>query len=116
MAKATVIMRAELKTGVDRQEFENFQTNELAPQWEKAPGLLKASLLRCEKGEKKGSYLVINTYESMEKYDQAWPSWGEAGPSIQKWIATHQALWDKAFSFVDLYPLSDDIPVYVEID
>ena len=115
MSKAVIVMIAELKPEANREEFESFCVNEFNPQWEELPGMLEASLFRCEKGEKKGTYLAINTYESLEKFDQAWPSWGEAGQVVEEWIAAHQALWDKLFTFVDVHALSDDDPVYVEV-
>jgi hypothetical protein len=103
MSKVKTFGIYELKPEANREEFESFCVNEFLPQWEELPGLLQSSLFRCERG-------------GLEKHAQAWPSWGEAGQVIEQWIAAHQALWDKLFTFVDdAYPLSEDDPVYVEV-
>ena len=115
MSKVVTFIISELKPEANREEWESFGVNEFNPQWEDAPGLLQASLFRCEKGEKKGTYLGISTWESLEKHAQAWPSWGEAGQVVEQWIAAHQALWDKLWTFIDMHPLSEDDPVYVEV-
>ncbi len=115
MSKVVTFGIYELKPEANREEYESFCVNEFLPQWEEVPGMLQTSLFRCERGEKKGTYLGISTYESLEKHAQAWTSWGEAGQVVEEWIAAHQALWDKVFTFVDAYPLSEDDPVYVEV-
>ena len=115
MSKALIFSISVLKPEANREEWESFCVNEFLPQWEELPGMLQASLFRCERGEKKGTYLAINTYESLEKRDQAWPSRGETGQVVEQWIAAHQALWDKFLTFVDVRSLEDGA-VYVEVD
>jgi len=116
MSKVITFGISELKPEANREEFESFCVNEFIPQYETFPGVLQTSgLFRCERGEKKGTYLSFSIYESLEKHAEAWPSWGEAGQVVEEWIAAHQAVWDKLFTFVDVHPLSEDDPFYVEV-
>ena len=78
MAKFRAIHTIELKFSVDKEEFEEFMTEEFLPEKLKLPGCLDAQLLRGYKGSLPGvaparvDYAWISLWESVEANNKVW--------------------------------------------
>jgi hypothetical protein len=98
MAKVYSLHMIALKAGASGSDFERFFREEI----KRLPGPsgLTMRLLRGDRGDREGKYLVMFEFESVERRDQLFPEagpaarqmsgevmqWmGSAGPSLAKW-------------------------------
>jgi hypothetical protein len=98
MAKVYSLHMVALKAGASGAEFERFFHEELEPG--PTPDGLRLRLLKGDRGDREGRYLVMFEVESVERRDQLFPEagpaarqasgevmqWmGGAGPTLAKW-------------------------------
>ena len=86
MTKVFALHEVELRPGVSAEEFETFFATEIGsgpiyPGW-------WAQLLKADRGQRAGKYLVIFEIESVEVRDRYFPTAGER--SEEAWQFTHQ--------------------------
>ena len=83
MAKFRAIHTVDLKSNVDKEDFEKFMLTEFIPETLKLPGCLNVQLLKGYKGDKPGvataksDYAWISLWESVEANDRVWSEGGE---------------------------------------
>lgn len=83
MPKFRAIHTIELKHDVDKNEFEQFMTEEFLPQTRKLTGCLDAQLLKGYKGNMPGvaqskvDYSWITLWESVEANNKVWSKGGK---------------------------------------
>ena len=83
MAKFRAIHTIELKSDTDRQEFEQFMTEEFLPATVALPGCLQAQFLKGYKGnlpgvaQSQGDYAWISLWEGVEANNAVWSRDGE---------------------------------------
>ena len=83
MAKVVGIHHLELQPGVNAEDFERFVAEEVYPAT--AQQDLTLSVLKGERGERVGKYLLMFEIESVAARDRYWPASGEpseAGQSL----------------------------------
>jgi len=83
MAKVFGIHHLELQPGIKAEDFEQFVAEEVYPAT--AHQNLTLSVLKGERGERVGKYLLTFEFESVAARDQYWPASGEpseAGQSL----------------------------------
>ena len=102
MAKVYGLHALELKPGVDAQEFERFFIEELLPRTTIPGGV--DSLLRGDRGERNGRYLLLTEIESPQRRDQLFPLNQGLSDEIQRMMGEASATWDKLNSFVVAFP------------
>jgi hypothetical protein len=92
MGRIFGLHRIELRPGVDAAEFERFATRSLA-ETPTLPGW-RFALLKGDRGEQEGKYLVLAEVESIEARDRASPAGGltEEG---EQWFATATPLLEQ---------------------
>jgi hypothetical protein len=102
MAKVLEIHTFDLKPGTDEKIFEEFVMRDLFPIYRKVPGQ-DVHLLKGDRGERAGKYLMLVEVESVERRDQINPPEGQdAYPEeIQALVGNVDATWDRFFSFVE---------------
>jgi len=73
MAKKVLgIRELDLNSGVSAEEFEQFITQVL-PQLPKGSGL-KQYILKADRGDRNGKYLMVTEMDSVETRDRYWPN------------------------------------------
>jgi hypothetical protein len=77
----------ELQPGVEPDEYERFFAEELAPS-PMVPGL-KVHLLKGDRGERGGKYLVLLEIESLEARDRYFPRPGEESEEFTRFFEQH---------------------------
>jgi hypothetical protein len=102
MAKVYGLHALELKPGVDAQAFERFVLEEFLP-LTTVPGQV-SSLLKGDRGDRAGHYLLLGEIESPQRRDELFPSTQELSDEIQQMIAKTSATWDKLNTFVVAFP------------
>jgi hypothetical protein len=102
MAKVYGPHALELKPGVDAQEFERFFIEEFIPHIT-YPGQV-ASLLRGDRGERNGRYLLLTEIESPQRRDQLFPLNQGVSDEVQRKMQEASTTWDKLNSFVVAFP------------
>lgn len=102
MAKVSEMHTFELKPLVDEKTFEEFVLKELCPIYRRVPGQA-AQLLKGDRGERAGKYLILVEVESVERRDQIYPPGAEDGypEEIQALLGNVEAVWDRFFTFVE---------------
>jgi hypothetical protein len=103
MAKVLGMHTIELKPGCDPKEFEEFMMTEALPTYGKVPGQT-GRLLKGDRGERAGKYLLIVELESPERRDHIYPSEGGVAEDVQQLMGDIQPLLDKVYSFVEYFP------------
>ena len=96
MTKVFALHEIELRPGVSAEEFETFFTTEIGfepiyPGW-------WAQLLKANRGERVGKYLVMFEIESLAVRDRYFPSAGERSEEAQQFTQQHPeiaALFEK---------------------
>jgi hypothetical protein len=98
MAKVYGLHTIQLKPGVDAAEFERFCIEEALPAYNRIPGNV-SHLIKGDRGEQVGQYLVLHEVESVERRDALFPG-GELSEEVQRLIAETAAVWEKLDTFV----------------
>src|SRR4051812_23316702 len=102
MAKVYGLHALELKPGVNAQEFERFFIEEFIPRTT-VPGQV-GSLLKGDRGERDGGYLLLTEIESSQRRDQLFPLNQGLSDEVQRMMQEASATWDKLNSFVVAFP------------
>ncbi len=106
MAKVFGLHTLELKTGVDEKEFEAFITQEVTPLYQRVPGQI-AYLMKGDRGERSGKYLIVIELESPQTRDQIYPSKGDSwglSEEAEHVLADTEPIWEKLSTFVVDFP------------
>lgn len=103
MAKVLGMHRVDLKPGVNEQEFERFMKTDVLPVYRKVPGQT-VHLLKGDRGERAGEYLLLIELESAERRDQIYPSEGGIAEDVQQLVGNIDPLWEKLSTFVAEFP------------
>jgi hypothetical protein len=116
MAKVLGMHTVELKPGCDPNEFEQFIVGEVIPVYQKVPGQI-VHLLKGDRGERAGKYLVLIELESAERRDHIYPpaddGWGVAD-DVQQLVGDIAPLLEKMSGFVEQFP-DDKFTDYVMV-
>jgi hypothetical protein len=90
MSKVYSLHMIALKAGASGPDFERFFHEGIEPV--PGPGRLTMRLLRGDRGDREGKYLLMFEFESVERQDQIFP---EAGPAarqvsgeVMQWMGT----------------------------
>ena len=98
MAKVFGIHHLELKPGADAAEFERIVRDELNT-LSRLPGW-QFSIVKGERGENVGKYVLIFEIESLEVRNRDSPSDGTFSPEFQKYLDTIAPTFDKFSSYL----------------
>ena len=79
MPKVYGLREIELRRGVDEAEFERFVTEEWYPAWRWPGAGMRLRILRGDRGNRAGKYLLLLEFDSVEARDRCFPPPG--GPS-----------------------------------
>jgi len=95
MAKAFGIHPIEMHPGVKGEDFERFFREQAAsapmfPGW-------SWRLLKGDKGERAGQYMVLFEMESVEARDRFAPPSGETSQETEQFMEAHKAIWNPIF-------------------
>ena len=93
MAKVYGLHQIQLRSGMKAEDFEKFVTEEWYPLPQ--PEGVSNYLLKGVKGRDEGKYLFMVEIESVERYEQLYPS-----EEVRQWQETHAAVWDKAGTMI----------------
>ena len=116
MAKVLGMHAIELKPGCDPNEFEQFIVNEVIPVYQKVPGQI-VHLLKGDRGERAGQYMVHIELESAERRDHVYPPAGEGwgvAEDVQQLVGNIDPLWEKLYTYVEQFP-DDKFTDYVMV-
>lgn len=106
MAKVLGMHTLELKPGCDANEFEQFVIEEVVPVYRKVPGQT-VHLLKGDRGERAGKYLLLIELESVERRDHIYPlveeGWGIA-EDVQQLVGNIDPLLQRMYSYVEQFP------------
>ena len=106
MSKVLGMHAVELKPGVDEREFEDFICNQVIPIYHKVPGQI-VHLLKGDRGDRAGKYLVLIELESVERRDHIYPpadeGWGVA-EDVQQLVGNVAPLFEKFSTYVEKFP------------
>jgi hypothetical protein len=94
MAKVIGIHEVELRPGAQAADLERFITEEFIPASQRVPGM-QVSLLKADRGERVGKYVMLMEIESVETRDRYFPSSGEPSEAFQRAMPTAGALMEK---------------------
>ncbi len=111
MARVHAHHKVGLKPGVDLAEFERFAVEEVGPALEQMPGI-SYRLLRGEKGDRKGRYMELLEFDSVERLRSYFPEDKPDGSEeFQRHFEEHMApLMEKWNTFA----LSETDPTYTD--
>ena len=112
MAKVFGMHMIALHPGVKAEDFEKFVVEEVYPAFETLSGT-KVYLLKGDRGDREGRYLVMTEFSSVEARDQQYPSPGELSAEIQQIFVTQAAMLEKWNSFAT--PFNVIYTDYVEV-
>jgi len=93
MAKVFGMHMITLRPGVKEEDFEKFVTEEMYP----LPTFegVKNYLLKGDRGDREGKYLVMSEFESVEARDRMVPSPDQPSEEAQKFQEAHAAEFEK---------------------
>ncbi len=115
MPKQYALHMLELRPGVTVEDFEMFVKDEW-PLYTPYPGW-KTRILKGERGDREGNYLVLNETESVEARDRIFPRIGEKSEYGKQFDEAHPEstkTFEKLIALVDTHVLP--YTSYVEID
>ena len=98
MAKVFGMHMIALKPGVKAEDFERFVVEKVYPVYEALP-FVDTYLLKGDRGDREGKYLVMFEFASVEARDQAFPSSGEMSEEMLKFVEALAALAEKWETF-----------------
>ena len=87
MPKLFGLHEIELQPGVESDEYERFFAEEVAPKFE-LPGW-NTHLLKGDRGERAGKYLVLLEIDSLEARDRYFPRPGEESEEFTQFFEQH---------------------------
>ncbi|MGD8464145.1 MAG: hypothetical protein PVI09_09790 [Anaerolineae bacterium] len=93
MSKVFGMHMIALKPGVKAEDFERFVTEEVYPL--PSPEGSESYLLRGDRGDREGKYLVMYEFESVEARDRFFPSPGEMSKEAQQVFEPWAAAMEK---------------------
>jgi hypothetical protein len=87
MARAYSVRELELKPGVTDEEFERF----LRDEWARVQPFrgLRALVLKGERGQRTGKYLLVYEWESVERWLETYPSVRETSEEMRQFGAAN---------------------------
>ena len=112
MAKVFGMHMIALHPGVKAEDFEKFVVAEMYPIFEASLDM-KVYLLRGDRGDREGRYLVMTEFSSVEARDRQYPAPGEMSKEIQQIFAAQAALLEKWNSFAT--PFNVIYTDYIEV-
>ncbi len=100
MSKVFGMHMIALKPGVKAEDFEKFVTKEIYP----LPSLAGtgAYLLKGDRGDREGKYLMMTEFESVEVRDRYFPAPGEMSKEAQQVYASFAVAMEKWATFATL--------------
>jgi hypothetical protein len=84
-----------LRPGVKAEDFEKFVIEEVYP----LPWLSEVYLLKGDRGDREGKYLVMYEFESVEARDRLFPSPGEMSEEAQQSFESLAPIFEKWATF-----------------
>ena len=104
MARVIAIREVMLKPGVSEQDFERFVAEEFYPVWRQLPPEFQVSVLKGDRGDRVGGYIIVDEFESVETRNRLFPGPGKAmSEEVQRWLETygeaHRAVVEKWGSY-----------------
>ena len=109
MAKVFGIHRLDLKLGVTAAEFEQVVADEFNALPQGVPGWQAASIVKGDRGDQVGQYLMIFEIESVEARDKAARGDGTFSPEAQQAIAQAAPVFDKLNGYLR-HKLGEETP------
>ena len=103
MAKVFGMHALELQPGCDENEFEEFMRKDFLPSYSRVSGQ-DARLLKGDRGERSGKYLVLIELESPERRDQIYPSEGVVADDVVQLVGDIESLVSRIRSFLVEFP------------
>ena len=103
MSKVFGMHAVELKPGVDEREFEDFICNQLIPVYRVVPGQT-IHLLKGDRGERNGKYMVLIELESPARRDHIYPAEGGFAEDVQQLVGDVDPIFEKLATFVENFP------------
>jgi hypothetical protein len=98
MAKVFGMHMIALKPGVKEEDFEKFVVEAVYPIYGALPDV-DAYLLKGDRGDREGKYLVVFEFESVEARDRTFPSSGEMSEEMRRFVEAYAALAEKWATF-----------------
>jgi len=95
MSKVFGMHMIALRPGVKAEDFEKFVTEEVYP----LPWLSEVYLLKGDRGDREGKYLVMWEFESVEARDRLFPSPGEMSEEAQQFFESFAPVSEKWATF-----------------
>ncbi len=95
--------KIELRPGVNEAEFEQFVMSEVIPIYDRIRGQ-KVSLLKGDRGERAGKYLLLAELESVETRDRIYPEAGGVSEEFQHLLVGTEPIWERLARFVTDFP------------
>jgi hypothetical protein len=93
MSKVFGMHMIALKPGVKAEDFEKFVTEEVYPLFSLEGS--EVYLLKGDRGDREGKYLVVQEFESVEVRDRYFPSPGEMSKEAQKVFESYAVAIEK---------------------
>jgi hypothetical protein len=111
MSKVFGMHMIALKPGVKAEDFEKFVAEEMYP----LPSLegLRFYLLKGDRGDREGKYLVVYEFESVEVRNRYFPSPGEMSEEVQRFFASYATVFEKWTTFAT--PMGDICTDYIVV-
>lgn len=104
MARVLGIHRMNLKPGVDEQAFEKFVTETFAPIYHQYEPRQVAHLMKADRGERAGQYVLLIEIESVEARNDMYPAEGQISAALERVVEATAPIWEKLNSFVERFP------------
>ena len=114
MSKVFSMHMIALKPGVNPEDFEKFVIEEMYP----LPLVegVKFYLLKGDRGDREGKYLVVYEFESVEVRNRYFPSPGEATKEVQQWFESSAVVIEKWATFATSLAVDVIYTDYVVVD
>jgi hypothetical protein len=103
MDKVLGMHTLELKPGCSAEEFEEFIRRDVLPVYRKVPGQ-NAQLLKGDRGERAGKYMLLIELESTQRRDEIYPAEGVVADDVQQLVGNIDPLWETLYTFVEEFP------------
>ncbi len=103
MSKVFGMHKLELKPGVDEREFEDFVCNQVIPIYKVVPGQT-IHLLKGDRGERNGKYMLLIELESPARRDQIYPAEGGFAEDVQQLVGNVDPIFEKFSTYVETFP------------
>lgn len=100
MAKVFGLHMIGLRAGVKGEDLETFFREKFAPH--RSPAGMKWYLLKGDRGDREGRYLLMLEIESIETRTRLFPLDAPASAEFQQWFETNKRIleeWEKLASF-----------------